>query len=133
MDAVTSDDARRSGGVLRRIRRLFSSAEELEAEELQETTEELGATPVGECADRCRATVAGTVRTVTLQPRGGSPALEAELYDGSDQITLVWLGRRRIHGIEPGRRLRAEGLVTTADDGGRVIYNPRYELIAAPA
>lgn len=112
------------------VRRLLSSTEELEAEELQERTEELGATPVRQCADRCRAVVAGTVRTVTTQPRAGSPALEVELFDGSDALMLVWLGRRKIHGIEPGRRLRASGLVATAE-GRRVMYNPRYELLAS--
>jgi hypothetical protein len=79
------------------------------------------------CAERRRACVAGTLRTVTLRPRGGAPALEAELYDGTDVINLVWLGRRRIAGIEPGRRLRAEGLVSV-QDGRKVMFNPRYEL-----
>jgi hypothetical protein len=64
---------------------------------------------------------------VTLRPRGGAPALEAELYDGSDVIDLVWLGRRRIAGIEPGRLVRAEGLVSV-QDGRKVMFNPRYEL-----
>lgn len=121
----------RHGGLLGRFRRLFSSTDELEAEELQESTEELGATRVCDCVDRSRATVAGSIRTVTQEPRGDSPALEAVLYDGSDQVTLVWLGRRKILGIEPGRRLRAEGLVTTTPDGQRAMYNPRYELIAS--
>ena len=71
--------------------------------------------------------MAGTLRTVTLRPRGGAPALEAELYDGTDVINLVWLGRRRIAGIAPGRRLLAEGLVSV-QDGRKVIFNPRYEL-----
>ena len=51
----------------------------------------------------------GTLRTVTLRPRGGVPALEAELYDGSGTIVLVWLGRRRITGIEPGRSIQVIG------------------------
>lgn len=125
---MAREEAHRSG-LVTRIRRLFSSEEQLEAEELQERTEELGATPVRQCSDRCRAVVAGTVRTVTLQPSAGSPALEAELFDGSDTMTLVWLGRRRIHGIEPGQQLRAAGRVATSE-GRRVMYNPKYELIA---
>lgn len=128
-----SRDGAGRAGLLGKVRKLFSSEEELEAEELQEHTEQLGATPVKECADRRRAMVAGTVRTVTLQPRAGSPALEAELYDGSDTLTLVWLGRRKIEGIEPGRRLRVQGLVSKSPDGGRVMYNPKYELIASAA
>lgn len=109
------------------LRRLTSSKAELEAEELQKTTGREGATPIRSCAARNRACVMGTLRTVTLRPRGGAPALEAELYDGSDVISLVWLGRRRIAGIEPGRLVRAEGLVSI-QDGRKVMFNPRYEL-----
>jgi hypothetical protein len=114
-------------GLRRLLRRLGSSNAELEAEELQKSTDEEGATPIARCGTRRRACVAGTLRTVTLRPRGGAPALEAELYDGSDVINLVWLGRRKIAGIDPGRRLRAEGLVSV-QDGRKVMFNPRYEL-----
>jgi hypothetical protein len=64
---------------------------------------------------------------VTLRPRGGVPALEAELYDGSALITLVWLGRRRIAGIEPGRAIKVVGRVGVQHKV-RVMFNPRYEL-----
>jgi hypothetical protein len=121
------DDGPGSRGFRGFLRRLTSSKAELEAEELQKTSDEQGATPIKACAARRRACVAGTLRTVTLRPRGGAPALEAELYDGSDVINLVWLGRRRIAGIEPGRLLRAEGLVSV-QDGRKVMFNPRYEL-----
>ena len=55
-----------------------------------------------EAPDRQPVTVRGVLRTVTLRPRGGVPALEAELYDGSDVLTLIFLGRRRITGVAPG-------------------------------
>ncbi len=74
----------------------------------------------------------GSIRSVRMLPRAGSPALEAELYDGSGSVTLIWLGRRRIHGIECGRTLKASGLVSIAGDQ-RVMYNPRYELDPASA
>ena len=54
--------------------------------------------------------------------------MEAELYDGTGVISLVWLGRRHIAGIEPGRRLRVTGMVT-GDGEGRSIFNPGYELL----
>ena len=56
--------------------------------------------------------------------------LEAELFDGSEGITLVWLGRRRIPGIEPGRTVRASGRIAVRD-GRKVLYNPYYELQTA--
>ena len=82
-----------------------------------------------EAPDRTRVTLSGTLRTVTLRPRGGVPALEAELFDGSGAITLIWLGRRQITGIGPGRQLEVEGRIGV-QDGVRVMYNPRYELRA---
>ncbi len=57
----------------------------------------------------------------------GAPMLRAELAGGRDAVTVIWLGRNRIPGIEPGRALSVEG--TLALRRGRpVIYNPRYEL-----
>jgi hypothetical protein len=126
MDDVP-DEGSGSRGLRGFLRRLTSTKAELEAQELQKTSDSAGATPIKACATRRHVCVAGTLRTVTLRPRGGAPALEAELYDGSDVIDLVWLGRRRIPGIEPGRLLRAEGLVSF-QDGRKVMFNPRYEL-----
>ncbi|RSN68390.1 OB-fold nucleic acid binding domain-containing protein [Actinomadura sp. WAC 06369] len=115
------------GGLKRFLRRMTAGKAELEAEELRKERGDEGATPITDCGPRKRHCVAGTLRTVTLRPRGGAPALEAELYDGTDMITLVWLGRRKIAGIDPGRRLRAEGLVSL-QDGRKTMFNPRYEL-----
>jgi hypothetical protein len=109
------------------LHRLASSAAELDAEELREQTQEVGGTPIGDCLDRQRAKIIGTVRTVTLRPRAGVPALEAELWDGSARLNVVWLGRRQIVGIEPGRQLMVDGLVQV-HDGERLMFNPRYEL-----
>ena len=123
----TGSGSRGGAGVRRLIQRLTSSRDELEAERLQEDAEEAGATPIRECGERERVSVCGTLRTVTMQPRDGEPSLQAELYDGSGVVDIVWLGRRRIAGIEPGRMLRADGLVTE-QDGRKVMFNPRYEL-----
>jgi hypothetical protein len=117
------------GGRFRRaVRRFTAQTHELEAEDLKRRAENAGAQPVAQCVDRMPATVFGTVRALTIRPRAGTPALEAELYDGSGVVTLVFVGRRTIAGIEPGRRLRATGRVTT-NDGRRLIFNPRYELL----
>ena len=115
-------------GVLRRaVTRLASSAKEHEAQELLKDCVEMGAVPVSELPDREQVRVAGTLRTVTLRPRAGVPALVAELYDGSGTMCVVWLGRRQIPGIDPGREILTRGLVTM-DDGRPTMYNPRYEL-----
>jgi len=120
-------------GLLRRaVHRLTTQAHDLDAEDLQRQGDRIGATPVSACVDRTPVTVFGTVRALTIRPRAGNPALEADLFDGSDVVTLVWLGRRTIAGIEPGRQLRASGRITSAE-GRRLIYNPRYELLSADA
>ena len=54
--------------------------------------------------------------------------LEGDLDDGTGIVTLVWLGRRHIVGIEPGRALTVTGRIGL-HDGRRVLYNPRYELM----
>lgn len=89
----------------------------------------LPVTPIDEAPDRRPVQLEGSLRTVTLRPRGGVPALEAELADGSGTVTLVWLGRRRITGITAGCTLRVLGRVGV-HEGVRIMYNPRYELIS---
>jgi hypothetical protein len=125
---VTED----SPGRLRRaVRRLASADHEIEADDLQQrVADDEGAHPVAHCQERSLVTVLGTVRSLTLRPRAGTPSLEVELYDGSGTVTLIWLGRREIAGIAPGKQLRATGRMTS-DGSRRVIFNPRYELVLA--
>jgi hypothetical protein len=126
--ATSTVEADASPGVLRRaLHRLTTPEHVLEAENRQEQSLESGGTPVQRCRDRAQVCVVGMLRTVTIQPRGGSPSLQAELWDGSGSVDVVWIGRRRIAGIEPGRVIRAEGRMTQRD-GRRVMFNPRYEL-----
>jgi len=115
------------GGGLRRGLSLWASQSRDEARELRRTAEEAGLVTIADAPDREHVTVQGTLKTVTLRPRGGVPALEAELYDGSGTILVIWLGRRRIAGIFPGRQIRVEGRIGVHSDT-RIIYNPRYEL-----
>jgi hypothetical protein len=117
-----------SGGRLRRaLSRFASTTEDIEAEELQQEAASRGATSVCDIADRQRAAVCGTLRAVTLRPRGRVPALEAEVYDGSGALTLIWMGRRRIPGIDCGRGIVVEGRVMMSE-GRKVMFNPRYRL-----
>ena len=116
----------------RALRRFASSNAELESEELQRKVREEGAVPIQNCEDRQRVQLTGTVSTVTITPRAGHPTLEVELRDGSGAVTLVWLGRRQIPGIDPGRPLKIWGRIS-CHEGKRLIYNPRYELMEAPA
>ena len=69
----------------------------------------------------------GALSQVRAGAPGAPPMLRAELGDGPGAVTVIWLGRTSIAGIEPGRALTVEG--TLALRRGRpVMYNPRYEL-----
>ncbi|MCZ7457527.1 OB-fold nucleic acid binding domain-containing protein [Streptomyces sp. WMMC940] len=129
MSAVPrSGNAEKPAGRFRRmLDRLSSSQQELESAELKEDAEASGCTPICDCGDRQIVKVTGTLRTVTLRPRAGVPALEAELFDGSAALDVVWLGRRSIVGIEPGRKMIASGRISMSQ-GRRVLFNPKYEL-----
>ena len=116
--------------LLRRVvDRLAKSQLDIEAAELRQDARSAGCQPIRDAEDRSEVTLAGTLKTVTLRPRSGTPALEAELYDGSGTLLVIWLGRRRILGVEPGRAVKVTGRVSTAG-GSRVMFNPRYELRA---
>jgi len=114
-------------GLSRLLDRWLPSADEVEADELRERALDRSCQVVADAPVAVPLSVMGTLRTVTLRPRADVPALEAELYDGTGTLTLIWLGRRAIRGITPGRRLMAAGRITRRD-GHLVMFNPAYEL-----
>ncbi|GAB2988570.1 OB-fold nucleic acid binding domain-containing protein [Nocardioides montaniterrae] len=114
-------------GVLRSLSK-WANTMEIDARDLRKAISDAGVICISEAPDREQVRLRGTLRTVTLRPRGGVPALEADLFDGSDALTVVWLGRRRIAGIEPGCSIEVQGRIGRYD-GVRIIYNPRYELL----
>ncbi len=116
------------GGYWRRlVRRLTSDVAELDADDLSERSQASGAQRACDCECGQEAVVLGRLRSVDMSPKASAPTLEAELFDGTEGVTLVWLGRRRITGIEPGRSIKARGRIAVRD-GRKVLYNPYYEL-----
>ena len=113
---------------LRRTISKWANADDMHARELRETTRRGACDLIADAQDRTPVRLRGTLKTVTLRPRGGVPALEAELFDGSDSLILVWLGRREIAAISPGRAMEVEGRIGR-HGGDRIIYNPRYQLL----
>lgn len=108
--------------------KLTKSDDVLESDDLQATSRKLGATPICDAADRSIASCCGTVRSISLRPRSDSvPAMVADLDDGSRTMNLVWLGRRKIAGIEPGTYLKVTGRITYIK-GTPTIFNPSYEI-----
>ncbi|MGH8859880.1 MAG: OB-fold nucleic acid binding domain-containing protein [Jatrophihabitantaceae bacterium] len=107
--------------------RLTASTHSLDAAELESEVEKLPCAKMRDVVQGETAVIGGRVRAVTFTPTENVPVLEAELFDGSAAVLLVWLGRRRIAGIEPGRKLLARGRVGE-HDGRPAIYNPWYQL-----
>jgi hypothetical protein len=115
-------------GYFRRLgHRLTADLDQLDAEELEQISQASGASRAAECCRGAEATMLGRLRSVESRPTSASASLEAEFFDGTDSVTLVWIGRRRIPGIEPGRRILIRGRIGERD-GAKVMYNPYYEL-----
>jgi hypothetical protein len=88
------------------LRRLVASTGSLDAEErTADVVENRFVRPCSGLAEGDKVEVLGRIRSVAYTPRESVPTLEAELFDGTGTVSLVWLGRRRIAGIEPGRTL----------------------------
>jgi amino acid transporter len=85
-------------------------------------------TPIGEIQWRKRAHVQGKVTSIKSAPRGSAPYLQVEVWDKSGGVTLQFLGRREIAGLEVGSEIRAEGMVGE-EEGTLTILNPSYELL----
>ncbi len=113
---------------LRRTISRWANNTDMHARDMRAAYVRAGEVSIADAVNRDLVTLQGSVRSLTVRPRGGVPALEAELYDGSGVITIIWLGRRRIAGIDPGRSMRVQGRIGV-HDGVRIIYNPRYELL----
>jgi hypothetical protein len=83
--------------------------------------------PICSITWRKRAHVAGKVTAIRPAAMDSAPTLEVEIWDESGGVTLQFLGRREIAGLEVGSTLIAEGMVGE-DDGALTILNPSYEI-----
>lgn len=116
------------GFVRRLTRRLVESTEVRDAEELSGMAASTGAHRAIDCQRGQEVTVIGTLRSVQTNAKGCSGGVRAELFDGTDTVMLVWLGQRRIPGIDSGRTLRVHGRLGMLENGSKAIYNPHYEI-----
>jgi amino acid transporter len=129
--AAASPATGRARAGSRSLQRLTADRDLLDAEDLQAEASEASATPIADCPDHEFVTVAGVLRAVTLRPRGTSLTMEADLWDGTGSLNLIWLGRRAIRGIRPGRRIVVHGRIAQIQDQ-RTMYNPGYQLRPGP-
>ena len=116
-------------GYLRRLtRRLTEAPEQLDVEELSDEAANTGAAKAIDCQRGQEVTMVGLLRSVECNGKACAGGVKAELFDGTDTVMLVWLGQRRIPGIESGRTLKVHGRVGKLDNGSKAIYNPHYEI-----
>lgn len=120
-------------GLFKRVgERLNETPEQFQAQEIRLWCGEIpGVEQIAECRPRTRRRVAGIVESIKVIPRQDTSILEVHIFDGTDEITGVWYGRRKIPGIDLGERLILEGTVSTTDRKGLRIINPSYEIVPA--
>ncbi len=109
------------------VRRLTATDAELDRERLDGFCDQHAFMAMSDITPRTRIRVGGEVRSVRLVPRAGAPSLEVAITDGRATTTAVFLGRRRISGIAPGRHISVEGVAGRS--GQRILlFNPIYTL-----
>lgn len=114
---------------LRRLaRRLTEGSEQRDAEKSTDDAASTGAQRAIDCQRGQEVTMVGTLRSVEGNAKGCAGGVKAEFFDGTDTVNLVWLGQRKIPGIESGRTLRVRGRLGKLENGAKAIYNPHYEI-----
>jgi amino acid transporter len=87
-----------------------------------------GVTPIGTVSWKQRVTIEGRIKLVQAGTTAGK-SLEAQVFDETGGVRLLFFGRTRIPGIKPGTVIRATGTVGEYK-GHLALANPRYELLA---
>ncbi len=111
------------------FKRITASNEDLDAEELREELEHQGADAIADVKLGSVTTHTGKIRSLVFRPEVKVPALEAEIFDGTGFIVVIWLGRRTITEIKPGVSISVSGRLVNVD-GKLTMYNPKYTVLA---
>lgn len=100
-----------------------------------------GITPLGQLPDRGRVMCQGHIDSVTFVPADRTAEFSAIVSEEDaarpagpgrarpPRLRVVWLGRRRVPGIEAGAEIRVEGMLARGKDMP-TIFNPRYEILS---
>lgn len=98
-----------------------------------------GALSVSQLPDKGRVACHGRIESVTFLPVDQAAAFSAIISDAEPgkapaqagprgRLRVVWLGRRRVPGIEAGAEIRLEGMLSRSN-GLPTMFNPRYEIV----
>jgi RecG-like helicase len=116
--------------MLARLRRtLARTTDDLHAEALQARFASTDTTRIADAPDRGAVRIRGEVAGLQVVPRADAQALEVTLDDGSAQAVVVFTGRTRVGGLDPGRPVEVVGMARRAH-GHLVLLNPEYRLLA---
>ena len=119
-----------SDEVLENLRKKFGqSIDEIEDDRLQKRFADLGIVAIADAPTRTPPiTLGGEVQGLQVVPRAGSPSLEVTIGDGSGRAVAVFTGRRRLNGVDCGRRIVIEGVGRT-ERGRILVVNPSYTIV----
>jgi hypothetical protein len=115
----------------RMVDRLTETDEDRLAAEIREWADTIpGSVRIQEAPERQRVKLAGAVRRITIRPVKGFEGMRLLLFDGSGEVSVLFLGRRSIPGLTLGSRLVVEG-VLGREGGARQLVNPSFEFVPA--
>jgi hypothetical protein len=117
------------GSVLSKLRqKLHQSVEDIDEERLQHRCKLLGSVDIHDAPLRVPVRLGGEVQGLQVVPRAGSASLEVTISDGTGRAVAVFTGRKKLPGVDPGRRVVIEG-VGRVERGRMLLINPAYTLL----
>ena len=109
------------------FKKLFQSEQTQDADELIAQGEKTGCVSVTDCPVGQIVKLHGRIYSVTFQ--GPGKDFLVDLANGSTLVSLVFTGRTRIIGLEPGLVLDVQGRLQFLDNKF-VIFNPKYFILS---
>ncbi|WP_461174645.1 hypothetical protein M1D93_08335 [Arthrobacter sp. Z1-9] len=96
--------------------------------------------PLSRLPEKGRVVCRGRIESVTFVPADQTAAFSAMVSDIDSResgaaggprgrLRVVWLGRRRVPGIDAGTEVRLKGMLSRVD-GLPTMFNPRYEILS---
>ena len=92
----------------------------------------VGSQAIDQAVWRQRTKIAGRIKSVRVKTGSVASSLECTIVDETGSMLVVFQGRPKVPGIEPGARLVVEGMVGQWRKN-LAILNPEYELISGAA
>lgn len=92
---------------------------------------------ISDLPGRGRVSCTGFIESVTYPPASERARFSAIVVENiihgavpasPARMRVVWLGRRKVPGLEPGAKLHFEGMIME-HDGLPTMFNPRYEIL----